>query len=110
MKKKIPKIILILSFAPYVFVLLFSMYSAICGFTFFESTSYGFEAFTDSIVVISYLLCCYHIIPPCLIYQLVYLAVFVMKKRNVSKQKIWLISGIIAVILALITVLIYCNS
>lgn len=109
MKKKIPKIILILSFAPYVFCLGYGIYSAFAGFTFFWSTSYGFEAFTNSMVIMAFLLCYYPIIPPCLIYQLVYLAMFIMKKRNVSKQKIWLISGIIAVVLALITVLIYCN-
>ena len=110
MKKKIPKIILILSFAPYIFCLLYGICSAIFGFGFIFSTSYGFDAFMSSIVLMGLLLCYYPVIPICLIYQLVYLAVFVMKKRNVSKQKIWLISGIIAVILALITVLIYCNS
>ncbi|MDE6519134.1 MAG: hypothetical protein K2K91_01555 [Ruminococcus sp.] len=110
MKNKIPKIILILSFAPYVFVLLYGVCSAFFGFGFIFVTSYGFNAFTNGIIFMTLLLCYYPVIPICLIYQLVYLAVFVMKKRNVSKQKIWLISGIIAVILALITVLIYCNS
>ena len=109
MKKIILKIILMLSFAPYVFCLGYGIYSAIFGFGFLFSTSYGFDAFSDGIIIMTILLCCYPIIPPCLIYQLVYLSVFIMKKHNVSKQKIWLISGIIAGVLALITILIYCN-
>lgn len=109
MKKKIPKIILMLSFAPYVFCLLYSIYSAIFGFSFFWNTSYGFNAFFNSMVIMAFGLCIYPIIPVCLIYQLVYLAVFIMKKRNVSKQKIWLISGIITVVLVFVAVLIYCN-
>ncbi|MDE7363858.1 MAG: hypothetical protein K2N27_03065 [Ruminococcus sp.] len=111
MKKKIPKIILILSFAPYVFCLLYGICSAIFGFGFIFNTSYGFDAFMISIVLMGLLLCYYPVIPICLIYQLVYLAVFIMKKRNISlsKKSIWLISGIIAVILVFVAVLIYCN-
>lgn len=50
MKNKILKIILILSFAPYVFCLGYGIYSAIFGFGFVFITSYGFDAFMSSIV------------------------------------------------------------
>ena len=109
MKKKIFKIILILSFAPYAFCLLYGMYSAFNGFTFFFSTSYGFEAFRDSTLLTLLMLCYFPIIPPCLIYQLVYLSVFIMKKFNVSPKIILLLSFMFTVILIAVTILIYIN-
>lgn len=81
-KKKIPKIVLIISFIPYAFCLLYGIYSVFAGFTFFGSTSYGFDAFTSSIFIMGYLLCCYPVIPVCLIYQIVYLSVFIIKRSK----------------------------
>lgn len=39
------KILRVLGYLPFVGILCFASYSAICGFSFFLSTSYGFEAF-----------------------------------------------------------------
>ncbi|MDE7098241.1 MAG: DUF4407 domain-containing protein, partial [Ruminococcus sp.] len=80
MKKKIPKIILILSFAPYAFVLLYGVYSAFAGFTFF-STVYGFEAFVGTIILALWILCSIPVIPVCLIYQTAY---FLKRKCNIE--------------------------
>lgn len=107
--KKIPKIILILSFAPYVFLLLCGIYSAFAGFGFFFSTSYGFQGFMDSIFLMGFLLCWYPVLPSCLIYQLVYLFVFIMKKSNISGKRILLFSCAFALLLVIITLLIYIN-
>lgn len=109
MKNKIPKIILILSFAPYVFTWLYGIYSMVNGFNWFFSTSYGFEAFKVSTLLMLLMLCYFPVIPPCLIYQIVYLSVFIMKKFNVSEDKIWTISVIISAFLVAVTVLIYAN-
>ncbi|MDE5570385.1 MAG: hypothetical protein K2J47_06245 [Ruminococcus sp.] len=109
MKKIIPKIILILSFAPYVFCLGYGIYSAIFGFGFLFSTSYGFDAFQSSIIIMTILLCCYPVIPICLIYQLVYLSVFIMKKYSVPKKTVLWLSSAFALSLIIIAVLIYAN-
>lgn len=109
MKKIIPKIILILSFAPYVFCLLYGIYSAIFGLRFLFSTSYGFDAFMSSIVLTGFFLCYYPVIPICLIYQLVYTAVSVMKKHNVPKETVLWLSFALALSLIMLTVLIYAN-
>lgn len=107
--KIILKILLMLSFAPYVFCLGYSIYSAVFGFSFFFSTSYGFDAFKSSIVLTVFLLCFYPVIPVCLIYQIIYTAVFVMKKHNVPKETVLWISSAAALILIMLTVLIYAN-
>lgn len=111
MKKIIPKIILILSFAPYVFCLGYGIYSAIFGFGFLFSTSYsyGFDAFISSILLTGFFLCGYPVIPVCLIYQLVYTAVSVMKKHNVPKKTVLWISSALALILIMLAILIYAN-
>lgn len=104
MKKKIPKIILMISLVPYAFVLLYGIYSAIFGFDFFVSaSSYGSQAFTDSIFIMVLLLWYYLIIPICLIYQIVYFIVFIVKnKHNISKKTVLCISSVAALILAVI--------
>ena len=105
MKNKIPKIILILSFAPYVFVLLYGVCSAFFGFGFIFVTSYGFNAFTNGIIFMTLLLCYYPVIPICLIYQLVYLTVFLIKNRlNISKKNILLIVSAVLLISIIIVV------
>lgn len=82
-KVKATKIILILSFIPYIFLLFYSIYSSICGFTFFYQTSYGFEGFSDSIVIMGFLLCVYYpIIPVCLLYQIIYLIFNLIKTHK----------------------------
>lgn len=109
MKKIIPKIILILSFAPYVFCLGYGIYSAIFGLRFLFSTSYGFDAFMSSIVLTVFFLCYYPVIPSCLIYQLVYLVVFIMNRHNVPKETVLWLSSAFALILIMLAVLIYAN-
>lgn len=94
MKKKISKIILILSFAPYVFCLGYGIYSMFNGFGagLLFSKSYGFDAFMGSTILMTIFLCYYPVIPICFIYQLVYLTVFIIKNRhNISKKTVLLI-------------------
>lgn len=83
--KKALKTLLILSFAPYVFLLGCGIYSAFAGFGFFFSTSYGFDAFRDCIVFMGFLLCWYPVIPICLIYQIIYLIICIVHSRRRSR-------------------------
>lgn len=105
MKKKIPKIILILSFAPYAVSLGYGIYSAIYNCIISLSTSNVFTHFGAALIMLA-VLCSYPVIPICLIYQLVYLAVSVMKKHNVSKKKMW----IVLVLITLLIVYLYIKS
>lgn len=111
MKKKIPKIILILSFAPYVLCLCYGIYSMFNGFglgLLFRKT-YGFGAFMGSTVLMAIYLCYYPVIPICIIYQLVYLTVFIIKNRhNIQKKTILLIVS--AVLLIFIIISAFCIS
>lgn len=108
-KKKAGKIALIISFIPYVFILLYSLYSAFAGFTFLFSTSYGFEAFTDSIVILSAMMWICPILPACVLYQLTYLITYIMKKRQVDRKKIVITDIIITTLFITIVGLIYVN-
>ncbi len=87
MKDKVLKIIFIISFIPYIGLLIYGIYSMIFGFTFIFSTSYGIEAFLDSIFILGLLLCVYPILPICLIYQIFYLIRHLVKKHN-SKNNV----------------------
>ncbi|MDE7364413.1 MAG: hypothetical protein K2N27_05955 [Ruminococcus sp.] len=94
MKKKIPKIILILSFVLYAFVLLYGVYSAFAGFTFF-STVYGVEAFVGAIILALWILCSIPVIPVCLIYQTAY---FLKRKCNIEDNTLKIIKKIVLLI------------
>lgn len=56
-----------------------------------------------------FFLCYYPVIPICLIYQLVYTAVSVMKKHNVPKETVLWLSSALALSLIILAVLIYAN-
>ncbi len=100
MKKIIPKIFLVLSFTPYAIAIFYGINSAVNGWTFlFGPEEYGFQAFKDSLLIMLLYLCYVPILPPCFIYQIIYLAVFIMKKLHVSKTKMQIISGFIAAVI-----------
>lgn len=94
MKKKIPKIILILSFAPYTLVLIYGVYSAFASLTFI-STVYGFEAFFGAVILALWILCSIPVIPVCLIYQTAY---FLKRKCNIEDDTLKIIKKIVLLI------------
>jgi len=84
---KIKKIILYITFTPYVYILLISIYHAIFGYDVYTlilptyvETIYGLEAFKEVFILNLLGLTFIPIIPICLIYQLVYLIIFIVKK------------------------------
>lgn len=89
---KLKKIILIISFLPYIYILLLSFYHAIFGYDVYTlilpvyvKTIYGIEAFREVFIIKLLTLTFIPIIPICFIYQLVYLIIFLFKKYK--KQK-----------------------
>lgn len=90
-KRKIYKIIFIISFLPYVILLLISLYHAIFGYDLYTmilptyvKTLYGMEAFLQTLIWNSIRLCFIPILPICLIYQLIYLITYIFKKITTS--------------------------
>lgn len=94
MKKKIPKILLIISFIPYALILIYGMYSAFAGFTFLY-TVYGFEALFSATILALWILCSIPIIPVCLIYQTAY---FLKRKCNIEDNTLKIIKKIVLLI------------
>ena len=84
----IPKIIFIISLLPYVFIILYALYSAIFGFDFF-GTTYGIEAFFGSLLLwIAIYIYMIPVIPLIFfIYQIVYLIITIEQKfYNKNKE------------------------
>ena len=73
---KISKILFYISFAPAAFLLMWALSSMLGGFSFWGSTSYGFEAFIDVIMLGGWVLCYVPVLPACFIYQMLYLLMF----------------------------------
>ncbi len=92
--KKIPFIILLISFIPYIAILGFGLYSAIFGYDVYTwilptyvETLYGLDAFLEAVTVLSLVLSFYLVLPLCLLYQLGFAAVkIILKLKNKSKQ------------------------
>lgn len=56
-KEKILKVLLIVSFLPYIILLLVAIYNSVCGCTFMFSTCYGLDAFMLIVIVYVYMYC-----------------------------------------------------
>ena len=89
-KNKIFKVLFIISFLPYVVLILISIYYSIFGYNsglmFSSPIIYGIEAFGQSLFWNSLTLCFIPILPIVLIYQIVYVIIKVVKK-NKTKMK-----------------------
>ena len=83
MKEKTLKILLYVSFLPYIFILVISIWSIFNGFTFMVGTTYGFKAFYESAIIYGFILCTeIPIIPICVFYEIFYLLRYIMNKKN----------------------------
>ena len=86
-KRKVLKIIFWLSFAPYLFLIVYSIYHAIFGYDMYTlifreyiRTIYGWEAFLNVFVWNAFILCVYPVLPVCLLYQVIYFIVWLIKR------------------------------
>ena len=98
-RKRIFKILLLISLLPYVFLVLYSLYNAIFGYKSYTwilphylGTIYGWDAFLQVFILTGFVMLFTPIIPVCLSYQLIYLAQYLIRKiRNrikISKDKV----------------------
>lgn len=87
-KVKISRIIFIISFVPYIILILISLYYAIFGYDVYtwilpvyKGTIYGFDAFRETLLWNLIILCYIPILPILLIYQLIYFVRYLIKKN-----------------------------
>ncbi len=83
--KKILSIIFIISFIPYIILLGYGIYSAIFGYDVYTwilptyvETIYGLDAFLEAVTVLGLSLIFIPVIPICIIYDIIYLALKVI--------------------------------
>lgn len=92
--KKIPFIILLISFIPYAVLLGYGLYSAIFGYDVYTlilptyvETLYGLDAFLEAVTVLGLTLLFFPVLPICAFYQILYIVVkIILKLKNKSKQ------------------------
>ncbi len=85
-KIKMIRILFWLSFAPYVFLLCYSTYHAIFGYPVYSfimhhyvETIYGWDAFLMVFIWTGIALCFIPVLPICLLYQIIYLFIYIIK-------------------------------
>ncbi len=90
-KKKILRIVLCLSFIPYLFLIVYSLYHAIYGYDLntwilpqYIRTIYGWDAFSEVFIWTALVLCVVPILPICLLYQIIY---FIRYLLNFIRRK-----------------------
>ncbi|MBR3613765.1 MAG: hypothetical protein IKL55_01115 [Clostridia bacterium] len=111
MKKNFLKIVFIISFLPYVFILIQGIIGAFTGISFFYNTTYGFDAFVTSTLLMLYTFSfSIPIIPICLFFQVCYiLRKKVGKVKSISLKKYIKICCIIGMLI-IISLLMYSYS
>ena len=88
MKKNITKIIFILSFLPYIILILVSLYYAIFGHDVYAflgvyiRTDYGVKAFLDTLLWNVLTLCYIPVLPVISVYQILYIIINKLINRN----------------------------
>ncbi len=109
-KEKINKILLIISFLPYVLLILISLYHSVFGYDVYTlilptyvKTIYGMEAFLSTLSWNALLLCFIPILPICLLYQIINLTIYIINKIKHKKFK-----HIIIYLFAICAVLLIC--
>jgi hypothetical protein len=88
-KNKILKILLLLSFIPYLFLIVYSLYHAIFGHDVYTMilpqyvrTIYGWDAFLEVFVWTALGLCFIPILPICFLYQSIYFIRYLKTKNR----------------------------
>jgi hypothetical protein len=93
-KRKILRIVLWLSFTPYIFLVVYSLYHAIFGYDVYTwvlsqylRTVYGWDAFSEVFLWTSLSLCVIPIIPICFLYQIIYFIRYLIKVIRLKRIK-----------------------
>lgn len=92
MKKKVVKGLFIISFLPFVFLIIFALYNAIVGYDVYTmilptyvKTIYGIEAFKEVLFWYGLSFIIIPVLPVCFIYQVVY-SVYLKKKMKLNRS------------------------
>lgn len=93
-RRKIIKIILVISFLPYVYVLLKALYYAVQGYDVYTwikpvytGTIYGMEAFKEVLLWDVMLLTIIPVLPVCLLYQITILVIHIIRKKKEKRME-----------------------
>ena len=78
------KISFILSYIPYLLLLIYSIFASVYGFNFF-TTTYGWEGFYTSFLIVGAVFCVIPVFPLCLFWQILYIVKWVRNRK--SKQE-----------------------
>lgn len=92
-KNKILKVMLYISFLPYITILLISIYHAIWGYDVYTwilpeyvETIYGIEAFLETMVLNILRLWYIPVLPICLIFQIICIISYLLKRKKSNKN------------------------
>lgn len=85
-KAKIYKIIFIISFFPYIFILLIALPCWNNGFKLFGPTTFGFDAFKNALGFFGLIFCYIPVLPTVFLYQVIYVIFKVVKKKKLSSE------------------------
>ena len=106
MEKKAPKVLFYLSFLSWAFVLLYGVYGAVFGVSFF-SMCYGWDGFFVGIMSGGLMLCIVPVLPVCLVYEVAYLLRKVPAIKKMPLKTYITIVSVVGVALALMAVLMF---
>lgn len=102
MKSKVFKFIFIVSFIPYILILIGGINGAVNGAEFFFSTSYGLDGFIIDMIAINLAMFNVPIIPICIVIEIAYCIRNIVLKKISMKKYIVIILVVCALIAALI--------
>ena len=101
MEKKAPKVLFYLSFLSWAFVLLYGLYGAIFGLTFF-TMCYGWDGFLVGVMGGGLAHCIVPVLPVCLVYEIAYLLRKVPAMKKVPLKTYIIGSIVVGTILTLV--------
>ncbi len=106
MEKKAPKVLFYLSFLPWASVLLYGVYGAIFGLSFF-TMNYGWDGFLVGVMSVGLSLCIVPVLPICLVYEIAYVLRKVPAVKKMPIKAYITIAAAVGVALALLVVLMF---
>lgn len=107
MEKKAPKVLFYLSFLSWAFVLLYGVYGAVFGLSFF-TMCYGWDGFLVGVMGGGLMLCIVPVLPVCLVYEIAYLLRKVPVVKKMPLKTYITLAVAVGAVLALMVVFMFC--
>jgi len=105
-KAQVAKVILYITLSIYPLMLLYALFSAINGYNFLFSTSYGWDGFISCLLITGFVLCIIPVLPACIIYQICY---FVVKRSAFPKKAAKVLGIVFGSIFGVLILVVLCN-